>query len=323
VRENRTFSDANVYLYTRPLESAPKSDGKIKIFTHWGVVIEYIKDVRDNEWWIYEAVERKGKLRARMRTFIKTNDSELKLKKKNFKVSRELIEDFCNDKNDENAEYNFMHSNCQEFVIDLLVTISLPKEFSFQQLVKNALVSSSQSCKSIISTVIKNYVLKPFMKTAAAKLVMSKTLTDAGVGIGETVAKQIANELAENVSYQLLKGGFTWWQLFQIPAELLSRILGYHFFEKLVGYNHDQSSALSYGVSKLTSLGTAMAIGAVAGPIGVAGGALFWFIGEIITCLIRAVSYFTYQMQFAIYAKCTKELKENFLKATFGKEFGN
>jgi len=57
VRENRTFSDANVYLYTRPLESAPKSDGKIKIFTHWGVVIEYIKDVGVNEWWIYEAVE--------------------------------------------------------------------------------------------------------------------------------------------------------------------------------------------------------------------------------------------------------------------------
>ena len=153
----------------RPLNSSPVDSCITSVLTHWGLVIAYFDNVKTN-WWIYEAFNIKGKLRAKRRQFEQAESdipgAQLKLKMENTKVCQEVVEEYCDEKNAENADYNVMYSNCQEFVTDLLVELSLPSQFSFRDFLTNALSSSSKLSRSICSSVIKD-ILKPFLKAPA------------------------------------------------------------------------------------------------------------------------------------------------------------
>ena len=213
--------------------------------------------------------------------------SKLKIHSQNVQVCQEEVDRYCDEKNAEAPDYNVVNYNCQEFVNDLLIELSLSGEFSFAKLFKSTLNSSSQLCLSAISLGVSRAVFR-FLSTTGVKEAIVGVIKEAEIEI----ISQAGNEIVESLLRETVRGAFSWWQLFQILAEIIFRFLGYHFFEKIVGYTKDQSWALSYCVAKAASLGTAVLVGGlVAGPFGMAGGVLFWLCAEIVTCIFRAVSY--------------------------------
>jgi hypothetical protein len=95
---------------------------------------------------------------------------------------------------------------------------------------------------------------------------------------GTALISQAMGEVGENW-LRVSEGAFTWWNLLQIPAEIIAKYLA-----RSAGFSELQS----YGASKLASFLMAAGVGALAaGPFGILGSVGFWLIAEVIGTLLK------------------------------------
>ena len=291
--EQTTTYTADVYWYTRPLKSSEKAGVAIggNLFKHWGLMIHY-KDKDEEEGlpgrFIYEANDRKGKLLAEFTRFKKKDESvkgaELELVNKDKPISKKRAEEFCHSFNQQNKNYNLTKNNCQEFVNDMLVELSLLPCTGFRRLA-SPFSASSQSV-FVSSGKVVDMILTSMAKNGPD---LCKYFGEALRSLGVKNGNLIANECIERILTKKLAGIFNWWQLFQIVAEVLVRELSTLFFEHFK-FDPEATYASAFACGKLASLGTAVVVGAL--TCGVGPSVLFWFVCEIVVYVIRKVRIF-------------------------------
>jgi hypothetical protein len=129
----------------------------------------------------------------------------------------------------------------------------------------------------VFAKVVENASLQGFKKIS---LLAESPLKEWIAEQGKKIVLSATGEIAERMM-SACRGAFTWWQLLQIPVEVITSIL-----IKSAGYDEIEA----YGGSKLASVMTSMGIGTlIGGPFGLASSLALWIGAEVVAYLFRAL----------------------------------
>ena len=301
-------------------QGSSRSTGAPKALKHWAVVVDFMSDrnpERVNKRVLYEANKVGDLLVATEVQHGEDEENDWKAKagfvKKDLgmaKANETRNKNYCEAFNEEKIEYVATKDNCQKFANDFLAsvfpdsTICLPA--SFEAAAKEAKpwfssVSSASSIslsnlglaalvKKIMVSTIENGTFGPIIKEAISSvnfngigkgsLLAQDAIKNFMVQEGKQLILSASGEMIENLM-SATRGAFTWWNLLQIPVELVVGKL-----MKCAGFTDLEA----YGGKKVASFLTAAGVGLiVGGPFGLLGSVAFWIGAEVVATLIRCL----------------------------------
>lgn len=284
----------------------------LEALKHWAVVVELKKKNSPDQidkTIIFEAYQNKdGLLCAEESAFGEDDEDEWK-KRPGFRKETHGEIDFCQedaktcvrDFNEEKMKYVATSANCQMFVklflAELQITIRIPTTveeaksmlLNSSHLVSGTLKSLSEvSVKKIITSRIGGGALNALAKEAIENINMFgfgkiSLLTESPIKEymekeGKKLVLTTLGELTEN-RMNAVRGAFSWFNLIQIPVELLvGNLLKSYGFKELE----------QYAGKKLASCLTAATVGAfTGGPFGLLGSLAFWIAAEVVATMVR------------------------------------
>ncbi len=212
---------------------------------------------------------------------------------------------YCESFNQLKVKYVATKKNCQRFVSEFIANL-LPDSAIANHLpipieeTKTWLESSMSLCTNSLSNVASAAIVRellPRLGTGALDNIFSEAIKQInlnGFGIvsllkegpikewmvqkGKTLVLTSLQEGIENM-LNASRGAFTWWNLLQIPVELIVGSL-----MRKTGFTDLQA----YGGKKLASCLTAVGVGLISGgPWGCLASLAFWIASEIVATLIK------------------------------------
>ena len=220
-------------------------------------------------------------------------------------INEDRAKSYCESFNQLKVKYVATKENCQRFVSEFIANL-LPDSAIANHLpipieeTKTWLESSMSLCTNSLSNVASAAIVRellPRLGTGALDNIFSEAIKQInlnGFGIvsllkegpikewmvqkGKTLVLTSLQEGIENM-LNASRGAFTWWNLLQIPVELIVGSL-----MRKNGFTDLQA----YGGKKLASCLTAVGVGLISGgPWGCLASLAFWIASEIVATLIK------------------------------------
>lgn len=292
---------------------------------HWGVILHiYEGDLKERPMLIQALRNDDGKLYCEMETYYSKievkwrntpgyNEEVLPLDR-TVSFDERQLRNFIEGYNALKKDYNVIFSNCQEFIRDLLAHLDLEEIFhkilaypfkkslteafswSSESLVRGStLVAIGQKLEIIGVEALKKELgsnIGLFGKESvtmlkdAAGSEFGSTLIEEALKESINLLRNAGGELVDRLLYEMSKGALTWWQLLQIPVELITRkLLETEWAKENINMDLDRA----YVLSKQASLGTAVATGGVVGggAPGMGGAVIMWIGAEVVSFTLR------------------------------------
>merc|ERR1712130_1096342 len=262
---------ARVWLYCPTLEiknissvnaeEVPLGVVSNRAYKHWALVLEYFKSgtLEPEMCEIWEGIRTNdGQLVAQNKPLALSKWEEFKDEDKmeieiiNF--DRDSAAAFCREFNNRNLNYVAFEENCQTFIEELVVEIGISSCLDLPTQAKEN-KSFWEGFSNASSGLVTRVVAKsPTFLDEALGYIQSQV---AGRPL-ETLIIVSSSEIKKKMM-NALKAAGSWWQLLQIPVEILTK----NMLEQ-VGYDDIEA----YGGSKLASFITAAAVGNIVVPGG-------------------------------------------------------
>lgn len=285
-------------------------------FQHWAVVAEYIVDEEVDAVERYEAYAVDGYLVATNTMYGRRDTNkwleEPKSPQKTFlgiyeSMNQGHAQAFCTEVTQRKKKYSAKEENCQKFVNEFMAGVmvgsnlagNLPWKAEEVITLWGSVCSTSLNSVGMLNSagILKDKILKKIVIKGTGDVVFKQTVEKASIqGIGQvslltesplkewvketgkSLVLSASGEITENL-LNACRGTFTWWNLLQIPVELITK----SFME-----SKEFSKIEAYGGSKLASVLTAAGVGSVAGgPFGLRASVGFWIATEIAAYIFR------------------------------------
>ena len=295
-------------------ESAGKSLG-FNCLRHWAGVLDYMRKGTNtvNKRVLYEANNKDGLLVARDQFFGEEEEEEEWKAKPGFYredhgevyLNEAIAKKYCEDFNQRKIIYVATEDNCQMFLEDFASTVlthsaiqlpigiseAKPWFFSGSSTLSTSLINIGSTAiikdfffKQIIGEGLMAKMSKEFIKDISLNgfgkisILAESPFKEWMVEEGKQLMLTSLGELTENM-LNASRGAFTWWNLLQIPVELIMGPL----LKKFGATNLE-----AYGGKKLASFLTAAGVGiAAGGSYGLLGAVIFWIASEIIATMVK------------------------------------
>ncbi len=284
---------------------------------HWAVVLEYmrIKDpIQVNKRVLYEADNERGLLVAKYIAHGEDEEEEWRQKPGFDKQDHGMVtanearaRNYCEGFNQLKIKYVATEDNCQRFVEEFVANVLIDAKISMPTTVREAkswfssVASTSLASLSNFGSaaLVKDYVLKSRIGEGPLEMMVKEAIKQLNLnGFGKVSilaesplkeymaeeGKQLVlttfGEVTENV-LNASRGAFTWWNLLQIPVELIvGKLMKSAKFTDLE----------AYGGKKLASCLTAAGVGGFAGgPAGSLASVALWIATEVIATFVKCL----------------------------------
>ena len=314
--------------FSLPSSSSQESSGRKwtpKALKHWAVVLDYMSITNPskiNKRVLYEATDKEGILVAR--DFAHGEDEEEEWKQMSgfgkedhgmVTINESRAKSYCEEFNQLKQKYVAVQVNCQKFVDSFLANVLIDGAISLPLTVKEAKSwfdsISSTSFNSLNNlgsgALIKNLIMKNIgdggLNILAKEAIEQISLNGFGsisllnqspfrefmTKEGKQLVLSSLGEMTENM-LNAGRGAFSWWNLLQIPVELIvGKLMSAKGFTDLE----------AYAGKKLASSMTAAGVGFMAGgPFGALGSVAMWIAMEVGACLVKCLLAKSFGEQF-------------------------
>ena len=269
------------------------------VLKHWAVVLEYMS-VRTvgtvNKTILYDANEDRGFLIASATELgpddladWRENPGFVEHKHGLVTISEDRARAYCHEFNRKRVKYVATSDNCQKFVdqfiANLLAEEHIPLPFKVEA-VKTCFVDSMSSSMKSGSVRLAKWALPKLasvLKEVAKNIKLEHFESIFGKELAVEAKEVILRCLNKGIKYiaKSLEGASSWWNLLQLPVELIVREL----------MRWDEFTELQvYAGGKLASCLTATGVGTVhGGPHGCVISVAFWLSAEVAATLIKVM----------------------------------